>query len=289
MPTHFASQKHQPVRAYAALLLVVVLAACGRGSDSAALVHDGRGVAVTVSSPLSRIVSTAPNITGILLGLGQGHRLVGISDQCPQPDPARPLPRLGGLSGPDAERISSLSPGLLIASYEGNPPQLADSMRALGIPLYVARIDSLKALEKTMLDLERLACGTNTQSLHQTLSNMRSEIAGRLRGLRVFLQIGTTAEAWTFGRSTLVHDALQAAGAIHLGALRPGTFPRLDAESMAALKPDLVVLLSGHNPARDRAFWKRHAPQARILTPQPDLFEQPGPWIAKAIHELARQ
>jgi iron complex transport system substrate-binding protein len=268
-------------------ILSLVLAGCSTGRGAEGPIHDGRGLAVTTSPPLTRIVSTAPNMTGILVRLGLGKRLVGISAHCDQPDPAQPLLRMGGLVGPDAERIASLSPQLLVASYEGNPPQMGDTIRALKIPLYVARIDSLDSLDKTMLDLELLILGTNSALLRTSLSNTRSKIRGCLTGLRVFLQIGTSSQAWTFGRSSLIHDALTLAGAINLGAERKGNFPHLDAESMASLKPDLIVLLSGHQFDRDRAFWKRHAPQARLLTPEPSLFEQPGPWVAQAIQVLA--
>ncbi len=272
----------------AMISVILVLSSCTAGGGGDGVIHDGRGIAVSAKPPLARIVSTAPNLTTIMVSIGQGQRLAGISDLCPQPDPARPLPRIGSLIGPDAERISALSPDCVIASYEGNPPQMADTMRALKIPFYVARIDSLASLEKTMLDLELLACGTNSEALRTSISNLRSAIIGRLAGKRIFFQIGTTTEAWTFGRNTLVHDALVLAGASNLGSGRPGNFPRFDAETMASLNPDIVVFLTGHNKQRDEAFWKRYAPRARLLALDPALFEQPGPRIAEGIQALAR-
>ena len=269
------------------VMTALVLSSC-TGGGGAGTIHDGRGMAVNVTAPLARIVSTAPNLTTIMVSIGQGQRLAGISDLCPQPDPAHPLARIGSLIGPDAERIAALSPELVLASYEGNPPQMADTMRALKIPLYVARIDSLASLEKTMLELERLSCGSNTAALRISLSNIRSEILGRLPGKRIFFQIGTTTEAWTFGKNTLVHDAVILARGVNLGACRPGAFPRLDPETMASLNPDIVVFLTGYNKQRDEAFWKRHAPRSRLLTPDPALFEQPGPRIAEGIRALAQ-
>lgn len=269
-------------------LLSLCFTACTPNGTDEGTIHDGRGIAVHVTPPLRRIVSTAPNLTSIMIALGQGQRLAGISDLCQQPDPNHPLPRLGSLIGPDSERIAALSPDLLLASYEGNPPQMADTMRALKIPLYVARIDSLSSLEKTMLDLERMACGSNTAALRSSFSNLRTTITGKLSGKRIFFQIGTTSEAWTFGKSTLVHDAISTAGAVNLGAARPGAFPRLDSETMASLNPDIVVFLSGFNKQRDLQFWKRYAPRARLLTPDPALFEQPGPGIVDGIRFLAK-
>ena len=178
----------------AMISVILVLSSCTAGGGGDGVIHDGRGIAVSAKPPLARIVSTAPNLTTIMVSIGQGQRLAGISDLCPQPDPARPLPRIGSLIGPDAERISALSPDCVIASYEGNPPQMADTMRALKIPFYVARIDSLASLEKTMLDLELLACGTNSEALRTSISNLRRRSSDVLPE-RGFFQIGTTTEA----------------------------------------------------------------------------------------------
>ena len=89
------------------------------------------------------------------------------------------------------------------------------------------------------------------------------------------------------GEVGLVVDGVTRRCRLTLGALAEME-DGLGGESLARLAPDLVVTLSGGDPLRDRAFWKTHAPGARVLSPtNAALFERPGPRLIDAIAGLA--
>ena len=273
-----------PLLPCAGLLIACVLACAGRSDSGERQLVDGRGVAVRVPAHVAHVVTAAPNLSELVFWIGAGARIVGVSDQCDWPPEVTRLPRVGGLVTPDSERIARLKPDLVLASFEGNPPQLADSMRAAGIPLFVVRITSLATLREALARLNDIFFnGTNRSPVAHFEKNLAA-LQGRLSGKKVFIQIGTTAQAWSFGAATLAGDLLRHAGATNLGARHHGAFPQYDSESLARLDPDLVVLLSGTDPVRDRAFWTTHAPRARIvIVADPSPFERPGPRLIDAI------
>jgi iron complex transport system substrate-binding protein len=191
---------------------------------------------------------------------------------------------------PDYERILRLAPDIVLASFEGNPPALEAVLARANIPLYVARVDSLAALYTTLTNLSLLFSLTEGQregmAWERELGENLNALRGALRGQRIFFQIGDTTQAWSFGKTTLLHDLIRLAGAENLGARRAGSFPQFDSEALSRLDPDMVILLSGSDPKSDAAFWARYAPRARLLRVPPDRFERPGPRMVEAMRGI---
>ena len=81
---------------------------------------DMLGRRVRVPDHAVRIVSLAPSITETVFVLGDGDRLVGVTDYCDYPPEATRKPRVGGISTPSFEAILALRPDLVIATSESN-------------------------------------------------------------------------------------------------------------------------------------------------------------------------
>jgi iron complex transport system substrate-binding protein len=216
-----------------------------------------------------------------------GAALVAVSEQCDWSEPIKSLPRTGSLLMPDYERIAALKPDIVLASYEGNPPALTEFLQRMRIPLYAARIDSIAALYTALTNLSLLFFPGEAMDWEAPLTAKVHALHGTLAGERIFFQIGSATQAWSFGRETLLHDLMSRTGAHNLGANRPGAFPQFDGETLARLKPSLVILLSGSDHKHDTAFWNRYAPDARIESIPPNPFERPGPRLIEALLELS--
>jgi len=291
-----------------AAVLCAALSSCAPqtpAKSDGGFVTDSRGVHIEPGE-YARVISLAPNMTEIFMRLRDARenaksappqereaerltdsRLIAVSEQCDWPEAVKALPRAGSLLMPDYERIAAMKPGIVLASYEGNPPALADFLKRSGIPLYAARIDSLASLYSTLTNLSRLFFPGESMTWENSLTEKVNKLSGALAGERVFFQIGSTTQAWSFGQETLLHDLLILAGAENLGAKRRGNFPQFDGEAMARLFPTLVILLSGSDHKRDTAFWNKYAPGARVRSLPPSPFERPGPRLIDALLELS--
>jgi iron complex transport system substrate-binding protein len=113
------------------ILLALLAFACTRGMESAPR---------AMPSPASRIVVIGPSTTANLFALGQGHRIVGVSDYCTVPE-AEGIARVGGLADPSLERIVALQPDLVIV--QGKAPRLGDLCRTLEVELKEFTTDTL--------------------------------------------------------------------------------------------------------------------------------------------------
>src|SRR5215213_7239896 len=90
----------------------------------------------------TRVVTLSPNLTEILYAIGAGQTIVGTDDFSNYPPAAKRLPKVGGMQ-PDIEKIVALGPDLVLASTEGNHPNLAPALAAANVPLFVVRTDRI--------------------------------------------------------------------------------------------------------------------------------------------------
>lgn len=269
------------------MLCLFLFVSCGtpaarRGKQ----VTDDTGTKVQISGVPQRIVSLAPNVTELLYWIGAGERLTGVSRYCNYPAEASRLPRTGGLTDPDTEKITALQPDLVFASYDGNPSLLRQTLAAVDIPLYAVRVDSLSNLRRSALRLGEIFM-LKKKVVHKLdqLDKTVQRINGHWRGRRVFVQIGTAPPLYSWGRGTLLDRLLQISGASNCAAAAAGRYPAVTAESVAAAAPHLVVVLGRDNPA-SRRYWQRIAPAAQLLFVDPDPFSRPGPRMINSFYRL---
>ena len=130
---------------------VVLLAFWSAGSAIAAdrfplAMKDDRGVAVRLLAPPRRVVSLAPSLTEIVFLLGRDGSLVGVTRFCNVPAAASGLPKIGGVSDPDVERIVALSPDLVLCTTDGNPRDKVRALEEMGIPCFAVSPQDLEAV-----------------------------------------------------------------------------------------------------------------------------------------------
>lgn len=102
-------------------------------------VRDDLGNTVRLAQPAKRIVSLAPHMTETLFAAGAGSQIVGTVDYSDFPEAAKKIPRVGGYSRFDLERVAALKPDLIVGWYSGNAPAHIEKLQALGFPLYISQ------------------------------------------------------------------------------------------------------------------------------------------------------
>ena len=212
------------------------------------------------SVPSPRVVSLTPSVTDLIVGLGAGQHLVGVTALCDAPG----VPVVGDMR-PDPERTAARRPDLVVAgAYPFNASDL-EALRALGLSVLGLPLDSLAQMRQAVLLLgERLGVLPAARALAEDLDRALDEAraaarawaARRPRVLLVFDIDG--GHVYTTGGGDHLAELLDVAGGVNVAAGGPRT-TRLSLERVMQLEPDLI-LHAAPTPAfptaaAARAFW----------------------------------
>jgi iron complex transport system substrate-binding protein len=265
------------------LFLLLFFLACAPPEQTAHTDDLGRPVALT--SKITRVVSLAPNVTEMLFAVGAGDRVVGTDDFSNFPFEAKKIAKVGGMQ-PNVEKIAALKPDLVIASTEGNHPSLASALKAAAIPLYVVRTDRLDQIAPAMERLGRLLDAPKTDD---AVRELRAAIGAqrRIRAKRTRILFAVwTDPLYVAGRNTFTDDLLQLCGTQN--AVQVEGWPQYSLESLAASPPELILYPHGAvTPQQVEALMNRvPSLQAEIISVNEDIFQRPGPRVAKAAKVL---
>jgi iron complex transport system substrate-binding protein len=243
--------------------------------------------AVTVSSPVHRIVSLAPSITETLFAIGAGDKVVGVTDFCNYPKEATTKPRIGGMINPSQEVIVSLKPDLIVLSMEGNVREDFGKLASLGIPMFVTNPRSLHGIYKSIQDL-----GTLTGHVSEARELVRS-LQSRTRAITASSQVRVQRKVALIvslrplilvGSGTFLAELIDLTGAVNIAGDSPSTYPAYSRESVLALNPDIIILMGdimGETAELVTPFpeWKHLSAlrKGNVFRIDPDIVSRPGP------------
>src|SRR5579864_4371856 len=192
-------------------------------------------------SPPMRIVSLAPNVTSILLALGAGRELVGVSKWCKEVAPVERRPQVGDCWKMDVREVMRLKPTLLIGSV---PFALETVASILKEPVAFLAINprSLADIEVDIRTLARLV-GRSTAGeklIREMRSNFES-IEQRAKQFRNQSRPRVYCEAWPRPRISSPPWVSELVGMAGGEAVAPAGM-RLADEDVARARPDVIVL-----------------------------------------------
>ncbi len=292
-------------RAWATLAGLVVLVFAASAGAKALLVR-GRKAPDIVVVP-TRIVSLAPSITEILFALSLGDRVVGVTRYCDYPPEAASRARVGGYYDPNYEAIVALGVDMVVLLPEHEDP--AERFAGLGIETLVVGNTTTAGILDGIATVGR-RCGAEVKA-GEIVSDIRARlarVARRTRGLarsRVLVSIGRAMgsgalkDVYFAGEGTLYDEAITLAGG--LNACRGGgaKYPKLTAEGVLLLDPDVIVDLfadiatSGRSEEEVRADWRsipgaRAVAAGRVHVVTAMYAVRPGPRFISLVEDLAR-
>src|SRR5262249_27400723 len=122
--------------------------------------------------PSLRIVSLAPNVTSILLALGTGRELVGVSKWCKEVAAVGRRPQVGDCWKLDIAEVMRLRPDIIVGSVPFAPETVAAILKQ---PVSFLAINP-RALEDIDKDIRTLARLVNrAQAGEKLIARMRRE------------------------------------------------------------------------------------------------------------------
>jgi ABC-type hemin transport system substrate-binding protein len=267
------------------LLLAVTLAGCRSEEPAPHEISDDLGRRLSLPPHVERIITLAPNVTEIVFAIGAGEKIVGTDDNSNHPAAARRLPSVGGMQ-PNVEKIAALRPDLVIASTEGNHPNLAAAIDAAGIPLYVVRTDRLEEVSAAMRRLGTVLDAPDTAEAVRDLEQaIETERRVRPRAPRVLFAVWHDP-LYVAGRETFTDDLLTLTGAEN--AVKVSGWPQYSLEALATEPPDLIIFPEGSVSSAQIRTLLRRVPgvDPRLVAVDEDVFQRPGPRLAEAARAL---
>ncbi|MHA7835800.1 MAG: cobalamin-binding protein [Algiphilus sp.] len=217
--------------------------------------RDDAGQQVALPEPAQRIVSLAPHLTENLFAIGAGAQVVGAVSFSDYPAAARDVPRVGGYSRIDLERVLALKPDLVVAWRSGNDPAQVDRIRHLGIPVYASEPRTFEAIAETLRHLGYLS--GNTADAERVASGLRDGVDSLRRQyadaepVRVFYQVWEEP-LMTVSDAHLIAQAIALCGGENIFADLDKLIPRVGRESVLSADPDVIV---AGGMGEDRRDW----------------------------------
>jgi iron complex transport system substrate-binding protein len=280
-----------------ALLLQAIAHPAAAGDRFPLSLRDDRGVAVRLDAPPRRVVSLAPSLTEIVFLLGRQELLAGVTRYCNFPPPAAALPKVGGVSDPDVERVIALSPDLVLCTTDGNPREKVRALEEMGIPCFAISpqdLDSVFAAIRRVGILLDVARRGETEAAALTRRAERARDAGRGAGREApgVLFAVSTSPVIAAGSGTFMDELVRLSGGRNVAAGLAGRYPRLSVEELVALRPDVVFVagMAGVERIPEEVTRWKEVPAFRdgaVVTLDGDIVTRPGPRLVAALEQVS--
>lgn len=259
---------------------------CSLPLQAEVTVHDDTGRNVHIPQAATRIVSLAPHLTEQLFAIGAGEKIVGAVDYSDYPEAAKAIPRVGGYSRLDLERILVLKPDLVVAWQSGNDARAVERLQDLGLTVYVSEPRHLPDIADSMVRLGTLAGvpekgRQQAEAFRQHLDALRHQFQGEIKRT-VFYQIWNQPLMTVSGRH-LINDVITLCGGRNIFADLEVLTPNVSLEAVLAANPE-VIIASGMGKERPEWLneWKRWphlsaVKNSRLFVIDPNIIQRATP------------
>ena len=285
-------------------LAYIFLACLLAAAMSASIAHatqytDEIGRTIDLPKTPQRFIGLTPALTETIYALGLGGKAVGATTWADYPQAAQNLPRVGSYVAPNLERIIELAPDLILASREGNPPDVVASLTRMGLKVYVIAPNDPLNLPATMAKLG-LVCGAPDagRALADKIQGQFAKVIRTVAGAPkpATLMVVGSQPLITAGEGSLTNALLVMAGGANIAKGVPGRWPKLSMEKVIQEQPEVVILSTmERGMERDKVldYWRnmpglKDRPDFRVVYIESSIIDRPGPRLGQGLLELAR-
>lgn len=272
-------------------------------------VLDDEGYTTNLTAVPQRVVSLAPACTQILFAIGDGNKVVGVTDYDNYPYnfaawiKAGNMTSIGGYSTPNMEAIASLNPDLIVSDNINDA--LLPNMRSLGYKVIVINPTSIQGVYNDILMVGK-ATGATTQAnaVIQNMTNVISNIDAKIAAANISAKPNVYYEIWSdplmsAGSTTWINDVISKAGGVNIFANETVQYPTISSETVVSLNPDVILLptnMGTGTPFYGSVAEVKATPgwgtinaikNDRIYVIDQDLFAEPGPRVADQVYAVA--
>jgi iron complex transport system substrate-binding protein len=214
----------------------------------------GLGISLSASAA-TRIVSLGGDVTETIYAIHAQDELAAVDSTSTWPEAARKLPDVGYVRQLSAEGVLALRPDLILATHDAGPATVITQLRDAGV-----RIETLPA-SRSAADIESKIRTIGRLTGHdKEAAELASEVARQFASLAtavaampshprtVFLMSTGQGSPMAAGRETAADRAIALAGGLNAATGIDG-YKAVSPESLAAMKPDVVLLMKEREDA----------------------------------------
>lgn len=279
------------------IFFILLLAGWAQASTS---VSDDRGRHFTIPSIPLKLVSLAPHVTDMLIGLGAKSQIVGVVDDHESRGAhavsLSGLPVVADAFALNEERLLAQRPDVVIVWAEGTPVARSARLERLGFKVFVVKTRELNDLARQLEALGKLA-GQPTlgqqqaAAFRQRLQEMKQRYQKGPR-LQYFYQVWRQP-LYSLHGGHLVSQALALCGADNILPVGKVEAPLVSPEFVVQANPH-VILFGKEDAIASRAFWSRFSSlnavrDQRLLVVDDQRLARPGPVLLDAVESLCQQ
>lgn len=258
---------------------------------------------ITLEEEPERIVSLIPSNTEIAFALGQGEKVVGVSDHDNYPEEVQDIEKIGGMEL-NVERIISLDPDIVLAHELGvsSAQEAFEQLEAAGVQVFVVQdaqdiastYETIEIIGQVIgTDQEAEALMTEMEAEFEEIRELTSEISEE-DVQTVFFENSPAPDIYTAGQHTFIHELLEMIHAENATAEHEGWLA-LDPEEIIELNPDVIITSYGayiENPeeevlSRSGFDVVEAVANERVYDIDADLITRSGPRLTEGARELA--
>ena len=253
---------------------------------------------------LQRIICFNPAAVEVIFKIGAGDKVIGVSSFCDYLKIAGDKERVGESINPDFEKISKLSPDMIIVM--GRSRKIRDYCKVKGYKFLSVNMRTVDELYRDIKMLgEKLDCRESANSLAETMQQQMDLIRSKTAALKkekVFLCLyrpqGQLSGLTTVGGDTMLDELIEIAGGVNIfGDVKIG-YPKVSKETILKRQPDIII-----EPVTVKSFSPQHKQQAlqdwskmdklpavkngRVYFPDADLLLRPGINTVQAARAIA--
>jgi iron complex transport system substrate-binding protein len=231
------------------------------------------------------VVTLAPSLAEMVLELGAGDRLVGVTRFDDDPRVAR-VQRIGGYNDPQPEAVLAVKPDLVIAEPAPANRGPVEALARLGVPVETWPLTTVADIETAIEGIAgSLGLRDRGEALVARLEAARKAAADRARGktrVRALLVFGLEPLV-VAGEGSFAAQLLEDVGGEN-AAKGSGAFFRLSAEAAVRAAPQVIVLCGVDAPQGRPAI---PGLRSRIVSLRSTALLHPGPRLPEALEDLA--
>jgi len=200
--------------------------------------------AVAAAEP--RVASITPAGTDLLIGMGAGDHLVGVSNFDHDREGTIGKPKIGDYQSIDWERLATLRPQILVVQYAADriPSGLEQRCADLGIRIINLKLDSLEDIfSQTQMLADAVGEGQKgraaTARLRKQLEGVRASVAARPL-VPTVIAMGQSGLDLA-GPGEFLDELLNISGGRNAAAGTAKRYPTVDRELLSQMAPDAVI------------------------------------------------
>ncbi|MFD9628302.1 ABC transporter substrate-binding protein [Peribacillus muralis] len=295
------------------LMLTLFLSGCGVTDQSAKddknldkaekamayTVTDDTGKKITFDKAPEKVVSLQPSNTEILFALGQGKKVVGVTDFDNYPEEAKKIEHVSDSVNINAEKIIALKPDAIIAYTIGDETKLKP-LEDAGIPIFI--IKSAASFDDVYGDIKQIAKVMGvTNDGDALVKNIKSQIASVEEKVgtldeqeQTYFEISPAPEIYTAGDETFQQEILETAGIKNVFDDQKG-WVKISGEEIVKRNPETILTTATYvkdavDEIKSRKGWEDidAVKNDDVHLLDESVMSRPGPRIGEAVELAAK-